>query len=215
MGNSGFEQTTPTGAAFLKTYLHHGDNPPVFKPKSIGYGFGTHDIKDGGNYMRLIIADTDEEDDWGLEHEEIVVIETDIDDQNPEVFSNLSDDLKRAGAMNSMVRSVLMKKGRLGFEVTVLVREDKIYPVLETLFRSTTTLGVRIRREQRLCLKREFEVLHSRFGDIEVKLAYLGERLINAKPEYNDMIRIAHDRDMGLKQVYNIINAEIAKRYEF
>jgi hypothetical protein len=134
--------------------------------------------------------------------EAIAVIETVIDDCNPQVLSYVSELLLAAGAWDVYRASVQMKKGRAGVQVTVLCRPDLVPTLQEILFRETTTIGLRWRLENKVALAREFVEVETRWGKVQIKIASLPSgKIANAAPEYEDCRKIAVEHSVPLKQV--------------
>jgi hypothetical protein len=134
--------------------------------------------------------------------EQIAVIETVIDDCNPQLLSYVSELLLAAGAWDVYRVSVQMKKGRAGVQVTVLCRPDLVPALQEILFRETTTIGLRWRLENKVALAREFVEVETSSGKVKIKIARLGSGVIvNAAPEFEDCRTIAAEHSVPLKQV--------------
>lgn len=180
-----YELVTPTGAALLKG-LSSGSSPmPVMNLKKVGIGAGTHNIKERPNILRVFIGE------GNSTSKDITVIETNIDDMSPQIYPYLIDSLLKKGAVDVFLTQVIMKKGRPGVKLTVLCDKQRAEPLIETIFRETTTLGVRSYSTQRITLKRKMEGIDTEIGRIRIKKAYLGERLIKSAPEYEDCKRVS------------------------
>jgi uncharacterized protein (DUF111 family) len=138
--------------------------------------------------------------------EEIVtVLETTIDDMNPEIYSYLLDKLIRDGALDAYTIPVYMKKNRPANLLCVICHEEKIEKLLETVFRETTTLGVRIREEKRRVLYRGFEAVKTPWGEVKVKTGYAGEdknEVLQIAPEYEECKSISEKFGVPLKKVH-------------
>jgi len=138
--------------------------------------------------------------------EEIVtVIETTIDDMNPEIYSYLLDKLIRDGALDAYIIPVYMKKNRPANLLCVICYEEKLEKLLETVFRETTTLGVRIREEKRRVLCRSYVTVNTPWGEVTVKTGYAGEEkneVLQIAPEYEECKSISEKFGVPLKKVY-------------
>lgn len=137
--------------------------------------------------------------------ENIIVLEASIDDMNPEIYSYLIDKLIKEGALDAYLVPAYMKKNRPANLLTVICHEAKLEGLLETVFRETTTLGVRIREEKRRVLARSFEKVKTPWGEVTVKIGYTDEdkkEILQFAPEYEECKRISESRGVPLKMVY-------------
>jgi uncharacterized protein (TIGR00299 family) protein len=194
------ERVTPTGAAALRMLdVRYAKLPPMRIVKT-GYGAGGRETPGQPNLLRLLVGE--EEVAEPAATEPIAVIETVIDDSNPQVIAYVSEMLLAAGAWDVYRAAMQMKKGRTGVQMTVLCRPDLMPALGDLLFRETTTIGLRWRLENKLALTREFAVVETRWGKVNIKIARLpnGE-VANAAPEFEDCRRIAADYAVPLKQV--------------
>jgi hypothetical protein len=194
------ERVTPTGAAALRMLdVRYAKLPPMRIVKT-GYGAGGRETPDGPNLLRLLVGEEDAAEPAAAEP--IAVIETVIDDSNPQVIAYVSEKLLAAGAWDVYRAAVQMKKGRTGVQMTVLCRPDLVPALGDLLFRETTTIGLRWRLENKLALEREFVAVETPWGKVNIKLARLpnGE-LANAAPEFEDCRRIAAEHAVPLKRV--------------
>jgi len=192
------ELTTPTGAAILTTLSDKFGAIPEMRCTKIAYGSGTADLRIP-NVLRVLIGET--VGDVG-ESEQIDVLETSVDNMNPEVFGFVIDKLLAEGALDAYMIPVYMKKNRPGVLLHVLVRSEKRDEMLATIFKETTTLGVRIHRVERRKLDRDIRSIHTRFGDVRVKIARLDGEICSISPEYEDCKRVAAGKHVALKHVY-------------
>jgi hypothetical protein len=134
--------------------------------------------------------------------EAIAVIETVIDDCNPQVLAYVSEKLLEAGAWDVYRASVQMKKGRTGVQMTVLCHPDLVPILQDLIFHETTTIGLRWRLEKKASLAREFVEVETCWGKVRIKIARLNSGVIaNAAPEYEDCRRLATGHSVPLKQV--------------
>lgn len=137
--------------------------------------------------------------------EKVTVIETTIDDMNPEIYSYLLDKLIRDGALDAYAIPVYMKKNRPANLLCVICHEEKLENLLETVFRETTTLGVRIREEKRRVLCRSFETVKTPWGEVKVKTGFAGadkNEILQIAPEYEECKSISEKFGIPLKKVY-------------
>lgn len=186
------ELTTPTGAAIISTISSKFSSLPLMKIEKIGYGAGNYN-SDFPDVLRIIIGEELEK----YEEEEIVVIETNIDDMNPEIYEYVMERLFKEGALDVYLTQIIMKKTRPAILLTVLTEEKYLDKMIEIIFSETTTLGVRIKNIRRVKLKRISEVLDTEFGKIKIKKSNKG-----IKPEYEDCKKIARKKNIPLKEIY-------------
>jgi uncharacterized protein (DUF111 family) len=192
------ERVTPTGAALLRMLdVHYATLPPMRILKT-GYGAGGRESAGQPNLLRLLVG----EESADAATEAIAVIETVIDDCNPQLLAYVSEKLLEAGAWDVYRVSVQMKKGRAGVQISVLCRPDLVPALQEILFRETTTIGLRWRLENKVALAREFAEVETGWGKVRIKIARLNSGVIaNASPEYEDCRKIAAAHAVPLKQV--------------
>ena len=136
---------------------------------------------------------------------QVTVIESTIDDMTGEALSYAMEALLSAGALDAFVTPVLMKKGRPGHLLTVLAADTSAEAVLESLFRETTTFGARLRHSERAVLDRKTSTVRSPLGDFRLKTGVWRGRIVSAAPEYEDARRIAAERKMSFRTVYEIL----------
>ncbi len=135
-------------------------------------------------------------------HEEtITVLETAVDDSTPEVLAHVAERALTSGALDVMLAPVIMKKGRPGTLVTVLCNEPEAKILQDLLLRETSTLGIRIRRERRICLERSHTTVATPFGNIRVKIGTRAGEGLNAAPEFEDCRSAAQKHGVAVKQV--------------
>jgi uncharacterized protein (TIGR00299 family) protein len=190
------EWITPTGAAILTTLCESFQRMPPMTVDKAGYGAGSRIVENMPNLLRLFIGETHSSDE-----SEVLVIETEIDDMNPQVFGHLHDILPQAGALDWFVTPVQMKKNRPGNLLTVICRNADRPAVAELLFRETTTIGYRYYSAAREELERRVTMVVTPLGKIGVKEALRGGAVVNAMPEYEDVRRISAQSGKPLKEV--------------
>jgi hypothetical protein len=199
------ETVTPTGAAIMKTLgKSFGEQPPMTVEK-IGYGAGQKEFPGRPNLFRLVIGQTE----TGWKQEEMLVIETNIDDMNPEFYDYVLDCLFGAGARDVFLSPIQMKKNRPGTLLRVVAEPSKREQLAKILFCETSTIGIRTYPVERLILNRTSEMVKTRFGTVRVKVIEQPDGTKRAAPEYDDLKRIASARKIPL----NLIHDEVLKRY--
>jgi len=196
------ERVTPTGAAVLRMLNVGYETLPAMRVKATGYGAGGRDTPGEPNLLRLLVGEVTESAAESSTVEPIALIETVIDDSNPQVVAYVSELLLEAGAWDVYRVAVQMKKGRSGVQMTVLCRPDLVPALQELIFRETTTIGLHWRIENKRSLKREFVVAVTPWGEVHIKVArWPSGKIANASPEYEDCRAIAKRHSVPLKQV--------------
>jgi uncharacterized protein (TIGR00299 family) protein len=196
------ELVTPTGAALLRALEVEFAAQPPLRAERIGYGAGSRDLAGIANVVRITVGEAVALKSGAADDTEtIVVLETSVDDCTPQVLGYVIEQALAAGALDAFIVPVQMKKSRPGQLLTVLCRPEIADDIATLLLRETTTLGVRMRKEERRCLRREFEAVTTPWGEVRVKLAYLGDQLANAAPEFDDCRRLAEEHGVALKKV--------------
>ncbi len=181
-----FELATPTGAALLRS-LASGFGPmPLFRTDTIGIGAGSADPADWPNVLRLMIG----EEDGGMRGERVCVIETNIDDMNPQVYEHVMAGLFARGARDVFLTPVIMKKSRPGIVLTAVCDPERRMEISEVILRETSTIGLRFSEMERMTLHRELRSVRTRYGPVRVKVAS-GSGIRRATPEYDDCARLA------------------------
>lgn len=196
-----FELTTPTGAALLRTLA--GDRigrMPDLVPERIGCGAGTRDLPDRPNVLRAVLGEGAE--DGATEEDAVLVVETNLDDQSPELLAAAFEALFAAGALDVSAAPIIMKKGRPGHHLEVILRPQAREEVLHALFTSTPTLGVRIQEVQRVVLPRTWETVSTPWGEVPVKVGRFHGRVVTRTPEFEACRRLAHEAGVPVRQVY-------------
>ena len=194
---SGFERTTPTGAVLTGLAASFGGWPAI-APERIGYGLGSADPKEGRpNALRAVLGSAPDSSGSA-----VVVVEATLDDLPPEIAPHLLDRLLAAGARDAFFTPVQMKKGRPGLTLTALADPGRREAVVATLFRESTTLGVRIREVERETLERRTLRVETPWGPVGVKVGLRNGRVINRAPEFEDCRRLAERSGVPLKEIH-------------
>src|SRR5271166_5290652 len=194
------ERVTPTGAVLLRMLDVQFAKLPAMRVLKTGYGAGGRETAGQPNLLRLLVGE--EESAATPVSESIAVIETVIDDCNPQVLSHVSELLLAAGAWDVYRTATQMKKGRTGVQMTVLCRPDLVPAMQTLLFRETTTIGLRWRLENKVALAREFVEVETIWGKVKIKIARWPDgKIANAAPEYEDCRQLAASYLIPLKRV--------------
>jgi len=193
------ELVTPTGAVLLTSLTESFGLIPSMTLEMVGYGAGGRDLP-LPNLVRLFIGEKKENPlgDFGT----LVVMETNIDDLNPEIFDFIMEELFEAGALDVFLSPIQMKKNRPATLLQVLAKPDDSTKLRNILFRETTTLGVRQKLVQRFALDREIREVETPYGVVRIKIAHLDKGKIKISPEYDDCRRLAKDQGIPIQEVY-------------
>jgi uncharacterized protein (TIGR00299 family) protein len=191
------ELLTPTGAAILTTLDSEFGPMPSIHVERIGYGAGRDDLLHP-NLLRLIIGSSDSTSG----NEKVVIIETNIDDMNPQFYDYIIEKLLAMNVLEVFLTPILMKKNRPGTLLTVIGPLEKRPAIIEFLLKETTTLGLRWREEERAKTEREILTQETRYGKIRFKLAKWEGRVVNISPEYEDCKRLAFKKGVPLKDIF-------------
>lgn len=198
--NIPFELTTPTGAGIVKALSKGLIDFQKVKISNIGYGAGSKNIPEIPNLFRLMIGEYVE----GFSIDESYIIETNIDDMNPEFYPYVIERLLNAGAQDAYLVPIIMKKGRPGIILSTLCEANLLEEILKIIYRETTTLGVRILKIDRRKLIRDSEIVKTKFGDVKVKviLTDSGKKYV---PEFEECKKIAMEKNLPISEVYTEI----------
>jgi uncharacterized protein (TIGR00299 family) protein len=193
------ERLTPTGAAILTTIAEDWSTMPSMRPRAVGYGAGDHDLGDAPNVLRMVLGPEDGATRGGTG--EVAVLECTLDDSTPQALAFASESLMRAGALDVFTTAVVMKKGRAGHALSVIALPDRVEELARLILEETSTIGLRFRTERRVELERTIRRVKTRYGTVGVKVSRLGERLLQAWPEYDDCAAAARRHGVPLDRV--------------
>ncbi len=198
------ERVTPTGAAILAALADGFGRAPAMTVTGIGCGAGTKDFDDMPNVLRLFIGEMA----GGLQRDEVAVIETHIDDMNPEILGHVMERLMEAGALDAAYSPLQMKKNRPAVKLTVIAGPGQRDELASLVLRETSAIGVRFYPAGRLKFSREKEERATSLGAVTVKVIRDGETVVRVTPEYDACRRIAAERGLPLLEVYRIVERE-------
>jgi len=197
-GDIAKELTTPTGAALVAVLAHgSGALPDGFKSEKIGYGAGTWDL-DIPNVVRAVLGEIPGE----AKTAEHLVIEANIDDLNPQIYSHIMDRLFAAGARDVWLTPIQMKKNRPAVKLSVLAAADAFTALAALLLAETTTIGMRYYPVNRLEAERRTAEIQTPWGPVRIKISSLQGQIANVAPEYEDCRRLAAEAGLPLKIVW-------------
>jgi uncharacterized protein (TIGR00299 family) protein len=199
------ELLTPTGALLLTSYAQAFGPIPSMRVTATGYGAGDHEFADTPNVLRVLLGEADADDvrqSGAAAHDRVLVVESEIDDMNPQLFGPVMDRLYAAGALEVFFVPVQMKKSRPGTLVSVLVPPASKNAIVDVLFRETTTIGVRFAEWQRECLAREIVPVATPYGEVRIKVARRDGVVMNGQPEFDDCAARAREHGVATKDVH-------------
>lgn len=214
------ELVTPTGAAIATTLATDFGSPPAMTIQRIGQGAGSIELPipnilrlwlgvetlhgNVGTYSRAPL----QESNTSPFSEAIAVLETQIDDLNPQAIGYVLEALLAAGALDVFTQSIGMKKSRPGILLAIICHPDKVTELEAIVFRETTTLGIRRSTQQRLALQREIQSVATEYGTVRVKVAWTGtaaeRQITNVQPEYEDCLQVARQHDLAWREVHRL-----------
>lgn len=204
-----FELTTPTGALIISGLKAIYSPLPMLFVEKIGYGAGNKDIKNMPNLLRVLIGQESSQSSRLANEDMVIVIETNIDDMNPQFYEDVMERLFNAGALDVTLENIMMKKGRPAIKLTIISHEKDFSSLTEILFRNTTTIGIRFYSAQRTTLNREIKTIKTKLGDVRIKISKIGNRTINISPEYDDIKVLSKKTDLPIKRIIEVILLEI------
>ncbi|MBN3881625.1 MAG: nickel pincer cofactor biosynthesis protein LarC [Nostoc sp.] len=209
------ELVTPTGAAIATTLVRDFGSPPVIAIKQVGLGAGTINLPIP-NILRLWLGESaslqanfSDSEDTSSNLETISVLETQIDDLNPQAIGYVFEALFAAGAVDVFTQAIGMKKSRPGILLTVICHPENLLSCEAVIFRETTTLGIRRTTQQRAILQREIQQVEIEYGKVRVKVAWKGQSpekvIANVQPEYEDCAELARKHNIPWREIQRLV----------
>ena len=201
------ELVTPTGAAILAALSEGYGDMPAMHLESSGYGVGTHEFDDLPNVLRVMIGTAESErsvgEARGSAESTEMVLATNIDDLNPELYAFVIERLLEAGAQDAWVTPIVMKKGRPAVTLSALCSPQQTEAIRRVIFRETGTLGVRTSAVAKHTLDRDIIRVDTRYGKVAVKVGILEDGSRTFAPEFEDCTRAARAHDVAAREVYH------------
>lgn len=201
IGDIEAELTTPTGAALLATLVSSWGPPPPFRLERVGTGAGGRDLSEQPNVLRVMLGRTDTAATGGMSRRRVSVLETALDDENPQFVAALIPRLLEAGALDAMVVPSVMKKGRSGLWLVVIAEGAQAPTLARMLLAETSSLGVRVREDERYELERRTVEVGTPFGSVVLKVATLPDGSRRAVPEFESVRAAAERAGRPLREV--------------
>lgn len=206
------ELVTPTGAAILAAMVEGYGDLPTMRVESVGYGAGTL-RSEFPNVMRVLIgqgagavrsgtAQHPTTDEGSLTA--AVMLETNVDDLNPELYPYVLERLFAAGAQDAWLTPIIMKKGRPAVTISVLCTPVRADALSQMLFRESGTLGIRTTQVTKQALEREWVEVETRHGNVRVKVARLEGSIVTIAPEYEDCVGLAREAGIAARDIYEL-----------
>lgn len=206
------ELITPTGAAIISTLCDSYGTIPEMSVEHTAYGAGTRTYERFPNVLRLIIGECEGAEQKTKNHEQLTLIESNIDDVSPQILGFVMDRSFELGALDCWFTPIQMKKNRPATMISILCEADKKDTLTRLLYTETTTIGVRLKHVERECLDREIVTTATEFGDIDVKIAKLDGKVVNLMPEYDHVRRAANEHGVAFKTVRESIFAKFTDK---
>ena len=204
------ELTTPTGMALLATLTQTFGRLPLVVPGSVGYGAGTANPDEWPNVLRVFLADPDPApspltpsplpEGEGYQADQVIHLETNIDDMNPQLYEAVMERLFEHGALDVSLTPTIMKRNRPGIILSVLAHPEHAGMLTQLLFRETTTLGVRSQPISRTTLSRSMQTIRLPQGRVRVKTVRVG-KTVKYRPEFQDCQAIANKTGVPVQEV--------------
>ncbi len=203
------ELTTPTGAAVLTTFADSYGTVPDMVLRGTGYGVGSNSAANPPNLLRVMLGDAR----TAYTRKRLMLIETNIDDMNPEFYDYVFERLFDAGALDVSLVALQMKKNRPGALLRVLADPSLRSAIVDILFRETTSLGVRIQEVERLEVPRKIEEIDTPYGPFRVKWIELPDGRKRCAPEYDDCKRAAREHRLPIRKIYEDVLLQAGREH--
>jgi pyridinium-3,5-bisthiocarboxylic acid mononucleotide nickel chelatase len=202
------ELVTPTGAAILTTLAAGAGRMPAMTVERVGYGAGGRDLPGTPNVLRCFVGATG----GGTPIETLAQVETTIDDMSPQLYEPLMERLFEAGALDVFLTPVVMKRSRPGTVLTALCAPERVGELSRVLFEESSTIGVRWTEVARARLEREMVTLPTAYGALPFKVSRLGGRVVTVTPEFADVVRLARDKAVPVREVLDQARADARRQ---
>lgn len=216
------ELITPTAAAIISTLCSSYGDLPEMVVEHLGYGAGTREYDKFPNALRLLLGNTvtlgpdntsqPPQSTQLMQTENMALLETNIDDVSPQIIGFVMDRAFLLGASDCWFTPIHMKKNRPATMISILCSKEKREAIMEMLYLETTTIGIRSDEIERHSLPRESVKVNTQFGEIDVKVARYGGKIVNVMPEYEHVQRLATDNSVPFRIVHEAALASFNER---
>jgi len=193
------ELATPTGVGMVTTLSESVGPMPFMNLDQIGYGAGSEEIKGHANIFRTFIGKARN----SFFHDEVSIIETNIDDMNPQFYDTILEKLMGIGALDVFLTPIIMKKSRPAVKITAITSVGKEREVSDYILKNTSTFGIRTYQAGRSILNRKSVEVDTRYGKVTVKIGKLDGKNIKRIPEYEDCKRISAKKGVPIQEIYD------------
>ena len=198
------ELITPTGAAIAAEFGRSFGPMPTLRIQKIGYGIGSRDLPRRPNVLRAVLGETDSSTAPAPYATDTVVrVETNLDDQSPEITGAVLNRLMEAGALDAILLPIQMKKNRPGVQLSVLCEEGALGRIADLIFAETTAFGIRMDRVERWKLERRFETVATPFGEITLKIGLRQGQVLQIAPEFESCRTASERTGQPLRAIYD------------
>lgn len=198
-----YETTTPTGAAILAVNVSEFTDKLSFTVQKIGYGIGKRDTE-LPNVLRVYLGEKQPQTE-DAENQTPLLMECNIDDMNPELYEDMMEAFFTAGAHDVFLTPIIMKKSRPAVKISVLCDDKKRKAIEEIFWLRTSTFGLRYQQVNKTILPRDFSMVSTKYGNVTLKNGYWQGRKIKSKPEYEDCRRLAKEKGVSVREIYDTL----------
>ena len=202
------ELSTPTGVAMISFYAEKFQSIPAMTITEDGSGAGSRIISSIPNLLRVFVGEI-----LSIEGNELFMIETNIDDMNPEIFGVVMERLFSGGALDVYFTSIMMKKNRPATKISVLAEKKNRERLSKILLTETSSFGIRFYSVDRLALDREVKKLKTPYGSVNIKIGWLDGKIVQVAPEFDDCNKISRKKNRPVKIIYDEIHALAQKKW--
>jgi pyridinium-3,5-bisthiocarboxylic acid mononucleotide nickel chelatase len=202
------ELVTPTGAAILTTLAAGAGRMPAMTVERVGYGAGTRDLPGTPNILRVFVGETG----GGRGAETVAQVETTIDDMSPQLYEPLMERLFEAGALDVFLTPVIMKRSRPGTVLTALCAPERVGDLSRVLFEESSTIGLRWSEVTRARLERAMVTIPTAYGALPFKVSRLDGRVVTVTPEFADVVRLAREKSLPVREVLDQARADARRQ---
>ena len=203
------ELVTPTGAAILTTLAAGAGRMPAMTVERVGYGAGSRDLPGTPNVLRVFVGEIAGE----AASETVAQVETTIDDMSPQLYEPLMERLFEAGALDVFLTPVIMKRSRPGTVLTALCPPARVADLSRVLFEESSTIGLRWTEVSRARLEREMVTITTAYGALPFKVSRLAGRVVTVTPEFADVVRIAREKSLPVREVLDQARADGRRQF--